>query len=208
MQPRKMKLHHVIYIAVLAGFGVVSSCAFSPPSAPSSWRRTRAWGIPKKCTTITNCFKHNNHKHSHNGRSTATALWMNYNVRKSKHVHRHDDWYMAALEARVCASSSSSTDQEAEDCLNEMIGMQAGCITGSVDPMSDVCTDPLWIADIVDELRHKLGYSGPVEGYEQDQSHESKGYVCTGTGTGNVGVRRPPRQRNANICCMVALRKV
>ena len=99
-----------------------------------------------------------------------------YSGRRGKRLHVQDEWYKLALEARDCAHSKSSTADECEDYLNKMIGIEAGCIAGTVSPSSDVCADPIWFAEIIADLRLRLGYDGPVE-YDAKMSHESEGRV-------------------------------
>uniref|UniRef100_A0A7S2PRH0 Uncharacterized protein n=1 Tax=Leptocylindrus danicus TaxID=163516 RepID=A0A7S2PRH0_9STRA len=99
-----------------------------------------------------------------------------YSGRRGKRLHVQDEWYKLALEARDCARSETSTADECEDYLNKMLGIEAGCIAGTVPPSSDVCSDPLWFAEIISDLRLRLGYDGPVE-YDAKRSHESEGHV-------------------------------
>ena len=99
-----------------------------------------------------------------------------YARRRGKRLHVNDQWYLVAIEARDCARSPDSTPEEAEEYLQKMLGMEAGCLTGSIPPTSDVCSDPIWFAEIIDDLRKKLGYDGPSE-YDPSKSHESEDHV-------------------------------
>lgn len=99
-----------------------------------------------------------------------------YSRRRGKRLHVNDEWYLVAIAARDCARSPDSSIEEAEEYLQKMLGMEAGCLTGSISSNSDVCADPLWFAEIVDDLRNKLGYDGPTE-YSPSKSHETEGHV-------------------------------
>ena len=146
------------FLNVLSLLSVSYSChAFS--SSPFGRATTRvAWVVPTKAET-----------------SVSSLHMAQDSVKSNRHRHQHDEWYMAAVAARDCAKSSTSTRSEVEEHLDKMLGIEAGCISGTVPETSDVCADPVWFAEIVDELRHKLGYSGPMEGYDAASSHESEG---------------------------------
>jgi len=55
--------------------------------------------------------------------------------------------------------------------------MEAGCAGGTFHSVSEVCSDPIWLEEVINSIRLKLGYRITCKRYDPKCSHESEDHV-------------------------------